>query len=362
MLLWGSRAIFYPWSGAQQPPRVITHALMQMDILQIHKTSLFGVPCSEGFVGVLRKPEAWGSVQLHPPTDAEVAALQKGEDLKSLERAGAQPQAAGKGRHKGGPGAAQFTAAQIEVFPSRLAGQISRRHNVYIMMACTIVCDAAKAQGTRNSLASSLQPWFMSSLHQAEMMSGCRRGLPRMQKRRADQECKSLQLHALRSPLLHTGMHLCAAYTQWCYCGWQSQQYCVRAQTQKNAGPKVWTHAKAWLQLWCRDHTVHVCMLTPQKGSSSVRHAVPSEGLNALMMQGPHCGSCAQPPGHSAGWRDRLWQDHAGAPVHPGGLLGWGLSSCICGEIQSPPHFSLPSCDNHLTKHNSCPAMPLAEL
>ena len=61
--------------------------------------------------------DAWGAVQLYPPTEAETAALQKGEDVKSLERAGAQPQAAGKGRRKGGLGAAQFTAAQIEVSP-----------------------------------------------------------------------------------------------------------------------------------------------------------------------------------------------------------------------------------------------------
>ena len=50
--------------------------------------------------------DAWDAVQLYLPTEAETAALQKGEDVKSLERASVQPQAAGKGRRKGGPGAA----------------------------------------------------------------------------------------------------------------------------------------------------------------------------------------------------------------------------------------------------------------
>ena len=70
---------------------------------------------------MLREPEAWDFAQLYPPTEAETAALQKGEGVKSLERASAQPQAAGRGRRKGGPGAAHFTAAQIEVSPSGLA-------------------------------------------------------------------------------------------------------------------------------------------------------------------------------------------------------------------------------------------------
>ena len=54
-------------------------------------------------------------VQQFPPTETEIAAFQKGEDVISLERAAHVPKGPAKGRRKGPPGAAHFTAAQIKV-------------------------------------------------------------------------------------------------------------------------------------------------------------------------------------------------------------------------------------------------------
>jgi hypothetical protein len=61
--------------------------------------------------------KAWLAVQQFPATETEIAAFQKGEDVISLERAGAEhaPKGPFKGRRKGPPGAARFTAAQIKV-------------------------------------------------------------------------------------------------------------------------------------------------------------------------------------------------------------------------------------------------------
>ena len=55
------------------------------------------------------------SLQHFPPTEAEIAAFQKGEDVISLGRATKAHQASSRAKCKGAPGAAHFTAAQIQV-------------------------------------------------------------------------------------------------------------------------------------------------------------------------------------------------------------------------------------------------------
>ncbi len=55
------------------------------------------------------------AMQKFPPTEAEIAAFQKGEDVISLERAGKAAHGSSRHKRKGAPGAAHFTSAQIQV-------------------------------------------------------------------------------------------------------------------------------------------------------------------------------------------------------------------------------------------------------
>ena len=180
--------------------------------------------------------------------------------------------------------------------------------------------------------------------------------MPRTQKRRAGQRCKPLQLRAPRFPLLRTGMPLCADDTQCICCGWQSQRYCVHARLHWNASPRG----------SCRHMTKPGCAAGAGTKmcifACSVEACSTFQGLNVLGMQGSNCGCCAQPPGHLAGWRDRLWQDHAGAPVHPGRLLGCGLTFCSCRKQQHSFSSCLFLCIKSFAKCRKRPAMPCAAL
>lgn len=70
----------------------------------------------------------WLVLQQFPPTETEIAAFQKGEDVISLERAAHAPKGPGKGRRKGPPGAAHFTAAQIKVLAKVFTSDTFKLH------------------------------------------------------------------------------------------------------------------------------------------------------------------------------------------------------------------------------------------
>ena len=182
-------------------------------------------------------PNAWGAMQLYPPTEAEVAALQKGEDVISLGRATAQPQAPGKSRRKGGPGAAQFTAAQIEV--SLTAGQICRRQNVCITIKCTTVHTPTDAMGTYSTTASSLQPCLMPSLYQADMIAGCVQ--ERLASHAEAQSRPEVRAIAAARAALPIAPYRCANARHHisCHqCGWHSQSVGCMPKWKRCTGPE----------------------------------------------------------------------------------------------------------------------------
>ena len=56
-------------------------------------------------------------LQRFPPTGAEIAAFQKGNDVISLGKASHAHQGSTRSKRRGPPGAGHFTAAQIQVSP-----------------------------------------------------------------------------------------------------------------------------------------------------------------------------------------------------------------------------------------------------
>ncbi|CAL5229490.1 g12825 [Coccomyxa viridis] len=70
---------------------------------------VFDLPVSPASLQVLQS-----YYERFPPTEAEIAAFQKGEDVISLGKASHAQHSSSRGKRKGPPGAAHFTAAQIQ--------------------------------------------------------------------------------------------------------------------------------------------------------------------------------------------------------------------------------------------------------
>ena len=98
-----------------------------------------------------------------------------------------------------------------------------------------------------------------------------------MRKRRAGQRCAPLQLHAPPSPSLHTGaqMHAITFHVTSA-----AGTHSLLGACPNGKGVPVlkiaWTHIKAWLRSWCKDHSVHFDILGARRSSASLRHVRPA--------------------------------------------------------------------------------------